>query len=692
MLPNMDYSLIQRTPDGTGKILVTTPGSPDKGSFVLEADMKIYTNQGMVAIADIVDDLVTADAAKPLSANQGVVLKQLIDAFSGGIVPKGDILSSNLPLADASNKGWQYYCTDINQWATSDGTQWIMTSNNVITQTPDATDTGHALSNAVVTQCCNEVKGKLNQHESRLENLEQKAGDYGTWHYPNDPDHSSDMPNAVPTGKAKNGLVEKIVGKTRAWNQLVKNGNFADTSNWALNGTGTFTVSDGVASVTCDSANRITQSLGSLVIGHKYLVSYKLKFSVADYSGFSVRLSDLNRDLYIDTWEETTSWQTVSQIVSNEYISAGAVIMFRDARTTKSEFKFTDVYIRDLTLIFGAGNEPSTVADALAQLPALGEYNAYDAGSLVSTEVSGVKSKGVNIWDEEWESGILESDGTINSTSYPNRRTTSFIPVKPNTTYYQSSPSSAYLGRYAFYDSEKNLILFNSQGISSSTKTFETTSNTAFVRICFGSSYGTTYNHNIQICLNSYADKTIYHPYKTDTLSLSETVTLRGVGTCVETLDVETGVLDDGKFGLKNLGDYDWTQVGTGKFIVNDSDVASNRGSDVVPNIVCTKYSIITPLEQYQGTKTGITTGGNGVGSVGQIRVYDDSFTGDATAFKTAMSGVYLLYEKATYTPSDPIAPVTDNFIEVEGGGTVETIQTQTPVIDNCLDVGYLAV
>ena len=46
-MPNneMDYSLIHRTPDGNGKILVTTPGSPDKGSWETEAELKTYVNQ-----------------------------------------------------------------------------------------------------------------------------------------------------------------------------------------------------------------------------------------------------------------------------------------------------------------------------------------------------------------------------------------------------------------------------------------------------------------------------------------------------------------------------------------------------------------------------------------------------------------------------------------------------------------------
>lgn len=58
-MPNneMDYSLIHRTPDGNGKILVTTPGSPDKGSWETEAELKAYVNQDVVMQTDIAQTL-----------------------------------------------------------------------------------------------------------------------------------------------------------------------------------------------------------------------------------------------------------------------------------------------------------------------------------------------------------------------------------------------------------------------------------------------------------------------------------------------------------------------------------------------------------------------------------------------------------------------------------------------------------
>lgn len=44
----MDYSLVQRIIDGTGQILDTTPGSPDSGSYVTEAQLRDWIKAGIL--------------------------------------------------------------------------------------------------------------------------------------------------------------------------------------------------------------------------------------------------------------------------------------------------------------------------------------------------------------------------------------------------------------------------------------------------------------------------------------------------------------------------------------------------------------------------------------------------------------------------------------------------------------------
>lgn len=331
----------------------------------------------------------------------------------------------------------------------------------------------------------NDMKSEINQHEARLQNLEQKAGDYSIVQYRGT--------NAVPTGKASYGLVEKIVGKTRAWNQLVD----TDTS-----------------SVT-------------LISGHKYLTVINGSFSIVTGAGTAISVTGGTDCVY------------------------------------------------DLTLIFGSGNEPSTVEDAIAQLPALGQYNAYDDGSLVSTEVSGVESR----------------------------------------------------------DTSDNLL---------------------------------------------------------DTLSLSETVTLKGIdATYYDELIVETGKKTK-RIGRCVLDGTNVTAVWTNgiesaQFLANSlPDGAAIYQSGYAGNVISDKYGISTNLLLY------------GERNIPRFKLVDSSlsaYMGSTDALNTYLQSHPIVVQYPLATPTtESIDPIIDNFIEVQGGGTVETIQTQTPVIDNCLDVGYLAL
>ena len=118
------------------------------------------------------------------------------------------------------------------------------------------------------------------------------------------------------------------------------------------------------------------------------------------------------------------------------------------------------------------------------------------------------------------------------------------------------------------------------------------------------------------------------------------------------------------------------------------SDFSGKKNASL--NLICALYPVkaVGGLSGTPDKTIGIKTADNN----DLIAIHDSSYSDSAT-FATAMSGVYLDYELATPLPDEQVCdPIIDNFVEVEGGGTIETIQEQTPIIDNCLDVGYLAV
>ena len=88
----------------------------------------VSSDSALLLKTDVINSLSSSVTNKPLSANMGKKLDEKVEAIVGGVVAKGDILSSNLPEASAENKGWQYYCTDLSKYVVSNGTQWTQYS------------------------------------------------------------------------------------------------------------------------------------------------------------------------------------------------------------------------------------------------------------------------------------------------------------------------------------------------------------------------------------------------------------------------------------------------------------------------------------------------------------------------------------------------------------------------------------
>ena len=102
-----------------------------------------------------------------------------------------------------------------------------------------------------------------------------------------------------------------------------------------------------------------------------------------------------------------------------------------------------------------------------------------------------------NLWDEQWEVGGLVADA-LNSKN--------FIPVKPNTTYYLFIGPDGTMGKdIYFYTSSQTLISIIG------TSSFTTPSNCYYIKFRLGTTYGTTYNHDIM--LNKGTSPEPYHDW-----------------------------------------------------------------------------------------------------------------------------------------------------------------------------------
>ena len=194
--------------------------------------------------------------------------------------------------------------------------------------------------------------------------------------------------------------IDKLVGGTIAWNQLIRNGNFADTSNWSASSGSTFTVSNNVATFRADAQYRsLTQStpIGDRVpkLDHIYMGIIKAKSYTNTNTLFYVR-SVLSTVLQ-------TATKTLST-TENEYVNVLKVnqeanyfqFMVQDNNTSG----FGDITVQnarffDLTLMFGStiadyvySLEQSSQGSGLAWLRSYGffteDYYDYNSGELKS--------------------------------------------------------------------------------------------------------------------------------------------------------------------------------------------------------------------------------------------------------------------------------------------------------------------
>lgn len=191
-----------------------------------------------------------------------------------------------------------------------------------------------------------------------------------------------------------------------------------------------------------------------------------------------------------------------------------------------SEFEIKSINFFDLTQMFGAGNEPTTIEEFYARIPMGVDLNAYNEGEVIHMDVQSIESQGVNAWDEEWENGTFNTTtgANINDAYRLNQvRSKSLIEILPNTQYTIRQPSLENDGAWVMlFDKDKNIIVGykggtaisgNSFKVSSNKPNFITAPNAAYMRFYMPVGYGDTYNHDICINLSDTSVNGKYFPY-----------------------------------------------------------------------------------------------------------------------------------------------------------------------------------
>ena len=311
----------------------------------------------------------------------------------------------------------------------------------------------------------------------------------------------------------------------------------------------------------------------------------------------------------------------------------------------------SEIYLFDVSIWFGS--DASIPSHLLSHPEDWGRYYAgsldYAAGYLDSADGTVMRSIGRNVWDEEWESGYIDSSNGSKTSNSNYWRTKNKIRIIPNTLYYFKCPTTySTFARFYYYDGADNFIGY--VGASAPMNNwFRTPANAQYMMFCTGDAQATKqYNHDITISLY-YSGESGYDEYYPHSVLAEVDTGSEGLRSAGAVADEKT---PDGtitrRVGVVDLGTLGWTAQSSGSQYSYYSDIISDIKKPATNSDACEAriaLYLITVADSF-------TARGDlrfAISTSGRVNINDNRYT-TAAAFKTAMNGVYLYYELATPT------------------------------------------
>ena len=476
---------------------------------------------------------------------------------------------------------------------------------------------------------------------------------------------------AIQDGLAK---ITDIKGNTLVWNQLVEPKMATATVNgvtFTNNGDGSFKL-NGTASA--NTTFRIDQSTYGASDNLKTYQAHKYYMYNNSTNTKLVVMQNLTWASVMRCDNLVSKLVTITNAFDNcfIYISVDSGQVFENLIIKPQIF--------DLTAMFGAGNEPTSVSDFTSLFPL--SYYAYDSGSLLNFNGTGINTVGFNQWDEEWEVGEISATNGENVPGSNAIRSKNYIPVFPNTAYYFKTGNTAVNTYRHFYDADKNYLGYM---VTNTNSVMTTPADARYMRFRLGMAYGTTYNNDV--CINISGDKNgIYEPYTESTASLPiSTYFPTGMKSADTAYDELTPAKATTRINASDMGSLPWTMPTSGVFQVYISD------AHVRPKVLTPFFKYFNNNFTYGGAPN-YEDGTGGTNPNNQNIYYKDSNFTSVDALKSAMSGVYLYYELAT--PVETAIDLDLNYKSyLDGTEQLLPVNVSVPVTSPIrADITYLSV
>ena len=302
--------------------------------------------------------------------------------------------------------------------------------------------------------------------------------------------------------KDDNASMEGIRGNSVVWNQLCDfaNGFFSFGNGSATKENGIYTIS-----INQDSNNATIFQFASPIPfnEHIWLAIAQVKADA------TVNIKGMSTVGFVPNERCKISALYIPISQNNWY---WGLSMKLENRPTKVELY--SYALIDLTQMFGAGNEPTTVEEFYSRIPVGVDMYTYNEGEIIDFKPKELKTVGFNQWDEQWKNGYY--DTTTGQYKYYSEYICSVNPIKviSNVTY-TASFQNANVMDFTCFDKDSNYIGV----VKCYTNNIVFPTNTSFVHFSINQA---AYNNDI--CINlvhtGYRNGE-YEPYKSHTHDLS---------------------------------------------------------------------------------------------------------------------------------------------------------------------------